>query len=34
MLACDRSLVSKAFGLEMTQFTDRYSPITKRFALL
>src|SRR5207248_7308696 len=25
MLACDRSLVSKVFGLGMTQFTDRYS---------
>ena len=33
MSACDRSLVSKAFGLGMTQFADRYSPITKRFAL-
>src|SRR5947207_14266907 len=33
MSACDRSLVSKAFGLGVTQFTDRYSPIPKRFAL-
>jgi hypothetical protein len=33
MSAYDRSLVSKVFGLGMTQFTDRYSPITKRFAL-
>ena len=32
MLACDGSLVSKVW-LGMTQFTDRYSPITKRFAL-
>jgi hypothetical protein len=33
MSACDGSLVSKVFGLGMTQFTDGYSPITKRSAL-
>ena len=25
MSACDGSVVSKAFGLGMTQFTDRYA---------